>query len=209
MFCKARKIPLPLQDRVKEKFETMVRQGILEPVQLSGVTNTISVVWQRKINRALRLCVDLKVNINGKVMDEDYPIPDMETRFHNIHGASCLGKIDLCDDYYQSELDDDAKKMYTGQIPWIVQDVQASSGLKKFSSIFHNCFQSTLKEIKGVVIFQDNVLVYGTTKKQYEEKVLAAKGRLRERNFTIKERNQILNQSQALIFLVTQSTTKE
>ena len=28
MFCKARKIPLPLQDRVKEKLETMVRQGI-------------------------------------------------------------------------------------------------------------------------------------------------------------------------------------
>ena len=39
MFCKARKIPLPLQDRVKDKFETMVRQGILEPMQPSGVTN--------------------------------------------------------------------------------------------------------------------------------------------------------------------------
>ena len=38
-FCKARKIPLPLQDRVKEKLETMARQGILEPVQHGGVTN--------------------------------------------------------------------------------------------------------------------------------------------------------------------------
>ena len=32
MFCKARKIPLPLQDRVKEKLEMMVRQDSLEPV---------------------------------------------------------------------------------------------------------------------------------------------------------------------------------
>ena len=40
MFCKAREIPLPLQDRVKEKHETMVRQGILEPVQPGGVTNS-------------------------------------------------------------------------------------------------------------------------------------------------------------------------
>ena len=33
MFCKARKLPLPLQDKVTEKLEQMVRQGILEPVQ--------------------------------------------------------------------------------------------------------------------------------------------------------------------------------
>ena len=44
MFCKARKIPLPFQDRVKEKLETMVRQGILEPVQPGGVTNASPVV---------------------------------------------------------------------------------------------------------------------------------------------------------------------
>ena len=109
MFCKASKIPLPLQDRVKEKLETMVRQGILDPVQAGGVTYASPVVWQRKKNRALRLCVDLKVNINGKVMDEDYPIPDMETIFHNLHGASYFGKIDLSDAFYQIELDEDAK----------------------------------------------------------------------------------------------------
>ena len=97
MFCKARKIPLPLQDRVKEKLETMVRQGILEPVQPGGVKNTSPVLSQWKKHGALRLCVDLKVHINGKVMDENYTIPDMETIFHNLHGASYFGKIDLSD----------------------------------------------------------------------------------------------------------------
>ena len=93
MFCKSRKVPLPLQDRVKEKLETMVRQGILEPIQPGGVTNASSVVWQRKKNGALRLCVDLKVHISGKVMDEDYPIPDMETIFLNLHGPLTLEKL--------------------------------------------------------------------------------------------------------------------
>ena len=36
MFCKARKIPLPLKDRVEEKLETMVRQGILSHYNLAG-----------------------------------------------------------------------------------------------------------------------------------------------------------------------------
>ena len=61
-------------------------------------------------------------------------------------------------------------------------------GLKNFSSIFQNCIESTLKGIKGVVIFQDDVLVYGTTKDQYEKRMLAVKNRLREKNFTINEK---------------------
>ena len=109
MFCKARKISLPLQDRVKEKLETRVRKGILEPEQPGGVTNASPVVWQRKENGARRLCVDLKVHINGKDMDEDYTIPDMETIFHYLHGASYFGKSDLSDAYYQIELHEDAK----------------------------------------------------------------------------------------------------
>ena len=49
--------------------------------------------------------MDLKVHINGKLMDKDYPILDMETIFHNLHGASYFGKIDLSDAYCQIELD--------------------------------------------------------------------------------------------------------
>ena len=113
MFCKARKIPPPLQDRVKEMLVTMIRQGIQEPAQPCGVTNASPIVWQWKKNRVLRLCVDLKVPINVKVMDEDYPIPDMKTIFHNLHGASYFGKIDLSDAYYQIELEEVAKEICT------------------------------------------------------------------------------------------------
>ena len=93
MFSKARKIPLGHQDNVTEKLEQMVRQGIFEPVQPGGVTNASPVVWQRKKSGELRLCVNLKVHINGKVKDEDYPVPDIETIFHNLHGASYFKKL--------------------------------------------------------------------------------------------------------------------
>ena len=92
MFCKARKIHLPLQDKVTEKLEQMVGLGILEPVQPGGVTDVSSVVWQRRSSGELRLCVDLKLHISGKVMNEDYPMPDMETIFHYLHEASYFAK---------------------------------------------------------------------------------------------------------------------
>ena len=70
MFCKVRKIPVPLQDKVTEKLEQMVRQVILEPVQRE-ITNASPVLWQRKKSGELRLSVKLKVHINGKVMDDN------------------------------------------------------------------------------------------------------------------------------------------
>ena len=189
MFCKARKIPLPLQDRVKEKLKTMVRQGILEPVQPGGVTNASPVVWQRQKNGALRLCEDLKVHINCKVMDEDYPIPDMKTIFHNLHGASYFGIIDLSDSYYQFVLDKDAKEICTiNTSQGLFKMCGLPQGLKNASSIFQNCIESILKGIRGVVIIQDDVLLYGTIKDQYEKRMLAVKSRLREKNFTINEK---------------------
>ena len=75
----------------------MVRQGILEPVQPGGVINVSPLAGQRKKSGALRICVDLKVHIKCKFIDKDYPIPDLETIFHNLFGASYFSKIDLSD----------------------------------------------------------------------------------------------------------------
>ena len=202
MFCKTRKIPLSLQDKVTEKLEQMVRQGILEAVQPGGVTNASPVVWQRKKSGELRLCVDLKVHINGKVMEEDYPIPDMETIFHNLHGASYFGKIDLSDAYYQIEFDEEAKDIRTiNTSQGLFKMCRLPQGLKNSSSIFQNCIESTLKGIKGVVIFQDDVLVHGTTKEQFDKRMLAVKSQLREKNFLLLMRKNLTqNQSIALVF---------
>ena len=75
-------------------------------------------------------------------------------------------------------------------------------GLKNSSSTFQNCIESTLKGIKGVVIFQDDVLVYGTTKEYSDKRMLAVKSRLREKNFTINEKKSNSNPVNSVSFLV-------
>ena len=133
--------------------------------------------------------MDLNVHINGKNMDEDYPIPDMETILHNLHGASYFGKIDLSDAYYQIELDEEANDICTiNTSQGLFKMCRIPQGLKNSSSTFQNCIESTLKGIKSVVMFQDDVLVYGTTKEQFDKKKVAVKCRIREKNFTINEK---------------------
>ena len=121
-------------------------------------------------------------------MDEDYPIPDMDTIFHNLHGASYFGKNDLSDAYYQIELNEEAKDIYTINTQGLFKMCRLLQGLKNSSSIFQNCIESTLTGIKGVVIFQDDMLVYGTTNEQFDKRMLAVKSRLGGKNFTIIEK---------------------
>ena len=49
MFCKARKIPLRLQDKVTEKLEQMVTQGILKPVQQESLMHLQWCGRERKV----------------------------------------------------------------------------------------------------------------------------------------------------------------
>ena len=122
-------------------------------------------------------------------MDEDNRMPDMETLFHNLHGASYFGKIDLSDTYYRIELGEDANEICTiNTSQGLFKMCRLPQGLKNSSSIFQNCNESTLKGIKGVVFFQDDVLVIGTTKDKYEKRMLAVKSRICEKKFTVNEK---------------------
>ena len=153
-FLQSEKNTLTSSRKVTEKLEQMIRQSFFEPVQPRGVTNASPVLCQRKKSGELTLCVALKMHINGKVMDEDYPIPDLETIFHKLHGVSYFGKI---------ELDEEAKMYAQSTHLRPFKMCQLLQGLKNSSSIFQNCIESTLKGIKGVVIFVEDVLVYETS----------------------------------------------
>ena len=175
MFCKASKILLPLQDKVTEKLDQIVRQGILEQVQPRGVTNASPVVWQRKKSGELRPCVDLKVHINGKVMDEDNPISDKETIFHKLPGAHTLEKLTSQMTTIKLNLTK-SQKIYAQSTN--LKDCSRCADYLS-SSIFQNCIESTLKGIKVIVMFQEDVLVYGTTREQLDKRMIAVKIRRR------------------------------
>ena len=73
-------------------------------------------------------------------------------------------------------------------------------GLKNSSSLFQNCIESQLKRIKFVLIFEDDVLVYGISKEQFNKRMLAVRTRLREENFAINLKSETQDQSLALVF---------
>ena len=135
-------------------------------------------------------------------MDEDNQIPNMETIFHNLNGASYFGKIDLPDAYCQIELDKQAKDICTiNTSSGLFKMCRLPKGLKDSSSIFQNCNESILKRIEFVVIFQNDMLVYGTTKEQFDKRMLAVKSRLCDKNFVFIEKKSNSKSVDSISFL--------
>ena len=90
------------------------------------------------------------------------------------------GKIDLSEAKYQKKLDEDAKKICTITLQRLFKLRRLPHGLKISLFMFQNCIESNLKRIKGVVIFQDEVMVYGTTKGAIPETNACGQSRLNE-----------------------------
>ena len=87
VFGRARKVPLAMEDQVKIELSKLQAQVNIATVDPGGVLNASPVVWQRKKDGSFRFCADFKVHVNDKIMTEDYPLPDMETLFHEMEGS--------------------------------------------------------------------------------------------------------------------------
>ena len=72
MFCRAYPVPLALEDEIGRELDHLESQGIISKC-VDPVDNSSPVVWIRKPLGALRMCVDFKVHVNGKIKDESYP----------------------------------------------------------------------------------------------------------------------------------------
>ena len=90
VFCRARKVPLAMEDQVKIELAKLRAQGIIAPVDPGGVMNASPVVWQRKKDGSFRLCADFKVHVNDKIMTDDYPLLDI---FHEWKDQSFTSRL--------------------------------------------------------------------------------------------------------------------
>ena len=149
MFCRARPIPIALEEKVKNELSRLEKIRIITPCT-SPVTNASPVVWIKKNNGDLRMCIDFKVHVNGKIKMDAYPIPSIETIFAKLKNAKVFAKLDLTSAYWQIELDEKAKELSvinTSKGLYMVNRLQM--GMKNASTIFQRTMENILSDLKG------------------------------------------------------------
>ena len=103
-FCRARRLPYALKEKVEEEINRLVNLGILESVRHSDWATPVHPVV--KCDGSIRLCGDFKVTVNQAAPTEQYPIPRIEDLFATLGSGSHYSTLELKMAYNQLELDD-------------------------------------------------------------------------------------------------------
>lgn len=158
IFCRARPVPYALLSRVDRELDAMLRAGVIEPVDRSDWATPL--VIARKADGGIRLCADYKVTLNKALLVDRYPVPKIEDLFSDLGGNNYFTKLDLSQAYNQLVLDEQSRN-YTviNTHRGLFKYNRLVYGLSSSPGIFQKCMVNLFKNVPGVIVFYDDILI--------------------------------------------------
>lgn len=179
VFIKARTLPLALRRPVELELERLVAEGIIYKVDHSDYGTPIVPVIKK--SGEIRICGDYKITINPKLVREPYPLPRIEELFAVLSGGEQFSKIDLTNAYQQLYLED-ASQACTAITTHVGTFVYRRTpfGLTCIPEKFQKFMEETLRGLRGVAVFLDDIAVTGKNRREHIDNLRALLERLRE-----------------------------
>ncbi|CAG4950691.1 unnamed protein product [Colias eurytheme] len=165
----ARKIPIKLRPKLKEELNRLQQLNIIMPV--SEPTDWVSnIVLVKKPDGKLRICLDPKF-LNEAIKRCHFQLPTLDEIIANLSGANYFSVLDASKGFYMLKLDYDSSKLCTfatpfGRYRFLRLPFGISSACEVFHSVMHRLFAC-----EGVETYVDDVLVYGKTKEEHDERL--------------------------------------
>lgn len=169
-----RRAPVAIADRMKLKLDELEQQDIIEKVH--GPSQWISaLVPVVKNDGDIRLCVDLR-RLNEAIEREHHPLPNFEDILPRLKGAKVFSVLDIKSAYHQCELDEKSRPLTTFLTQWgQYRYKRLVFGVSCAPEKFQKVMELILSSCKNVVVFIDDLLIYGADEIEHDkclEKVL-------------------------------------
>lgn len=128
---------------------------------------------EKRNKEQVRVCVDLK-HLNKAVKTERYILPTLEDIAPNLAGAKVFSTLDASCGFWQIPLDASSQKLTTFITPMgRFCFRRLPFGITSAPEIFQRQMSTLLKDHKGVVVVMDDILVYGATKEEHDDRLNA------------------------------------
>lgn len=173
-----RKIPFPLQGKVENELKRMESLGVIERVyEPTEWVNSMVIV--HKANGKLRICLDPR-NLNKYIQREHYAMPTRDEIHAKFADAKYFSKFDASQGFWQIQLDEESSKLCTfntplGRFKYNRLPFGISSAPEVFHRIVHELFN-----MPGVDTSMDDIIVFGKTKQEHDERVKKVLEKCRE-----------------------------
>jgi hypothetical protein len=113
-----RRVPISLKDDIKKALDEMVANGIITKINEGEPTRWVnSLVYKRKQNGRLRLCLDPK-DLNTAMVKEHHAIPTLEDILPKLHKAKFFSIVDAKCGYWNVVLDEESNYLATFNSPF-------------------------------------------------------------------------------------------
>ena len=195
----SRRVAATLREPLKKELSRMEKLGVIHKVD--HPTEWVnSMVITEKPNGDLRICLDPK-DLNRNILREHYPLPKKEEIFAEMCGAKWFSKLDASQAFWQIKLCDKSKDYTTFNTPfgrWAYD--RLPYGVCSAPEMFHKVMEQMMENINGVRVYMDDILVWGHTEKEHDERLEAVRDRIRKYGLMMNQEKCVVKKN-AITFL--------
>nr|XP_055074185.1 uncharacterized protein K02A2.6-like [Misgurnus anguillicaudatus] len=182
-----KRISLPLLPKVKEELTRMEQQGVISKVEEPTEWCAPMVVVPKPTGK-VRICTDL-TELNRSVMREKHPLPSVEHTLGQLAGAKVFSKLDANAGFWQVPLSKESSLLTTFITPFGRYCYnRLCFGISSAPEHFQKRMSRILEGLEGVVCQMDDVLVWGSTQSEHDERLRRTLSRLQEAGVTLNEK---------------------
>lgn len=176
----------PLQREVIWKeLDAMLESRVVERSFSPWATPIVIV---KKKDGSDRFCLDFRV-LNSQTRKDSYPLPRIAEILDAVGGASVFTTMDLKSGFWQIPMHEEHKAYTAFTIPGkgLFQFVKMPFGLCNATATFQRMMEMVLGELvfHGVLVYVDDIIVYGTDLDQCKERTKEVLRRLSTAKLTI------------------------
>ena len=169
---------------IENELKRLVDNDIIEPVR--EATPWVSpLVPVRKANGSLRLCVDYR-ELNKNIVRERQVLPTVEEITAELEGATMFSVLDAESGFHQLLLSEESRPLTTfSSHCGLYRFKRLPFGVTCAPEIFQRVVSDILCRVPGVVVYIDDILVYGKTAAEHDDRLKAVLERLKEANLRL------------------------
>lgn len=192
--CVPRRVPESVKPKLKAELERLESEGVIvkcsEPSE--WVNHTVNVV---RPNKPIRICLDPKY-LNDAILREHFELPRISDIFSRVSKAQVFSTLDATSGFHQVMLDEESSKLTTFITPFgRYRYKRLAFGLSCSPEVYHQKVSQMFDDIEGVETYIDDILVWGETQQQHDERLEKVFERCRTKNFRLNRAKCNINKS--------------
>ena len=180
----ARRPPFSVRDEIEKELKRLVDADVIEPVRQASPWVS-PIVPVRKHNGSLRLCVDYR-QLNKNIVRERHSLPTVEEITAQLEGATVFSVLDAESGFHQILLDDESRPLTTFAAHCgLYRFKRLPFGIASAPEVFQRVVSDILSSLPGVIVYIDDILVYGRNSAEHNSRLEAVQQRLSQANLKL------------------------